>query len=303
MIKIGIYCIENTLNHKKYIGQAKDIYRRWEEHKNKAFNKREKSYNSDLYKDIRNQGLNTFNFYILEECKLEELDEKEIYWINFYQTYPPELGKGYNIAEGGHGASKIPPPNFLNELFYLLKYTDLTQLEIADKLGITQSCVSTLNSGKYWKKEGIDYPIRKCSRAIKSKNKVKINYNLPSKEELLYILYNYQNLNKVASYYGCTTNNLKIWMRKYNISSVRLKYINLYRVEYLHLDPIKESGSWPKVAQIDPDTKEIIQVFDSQYETASYLGLKRESITGLRKAIKENTLYKGYLWKHLENTQ
>lgn len=303
MVKTGIYCIENNLNHKKYIGQAKDIDRRWKEHIKNISNKKRKEYNYDLYKDIRNQGLNNFSFYIIEECKVEELDEKEKYWINFYQTFPPELGKGYNIAEGGHGASKIPPPNFLDELFYLLKYTDLTQLEIAEKLGITQSCVSTLNSGKYWKKEGIEYPIRKCSRAIKSKNKVKNNYNLPPKEELLNILYNYQDLNKVALYYKCTVDNLKIWMRRYNISSVKLKYINIYRVEYLHLDPIKESIPWPRVAQLNPETKEIIQIFNSQYETAEYLGLKRESITGLRRAIKEDILYKGYFWKHLENTQ
>lgn len=31
---IGIYCIENKINHKCYIGQAIDIERRWSQHKN-----------------------------------------------------------------------------------------------------------------------------------------------------------------------------------------------------------------------------------------------------------------------------
>ena len=31
----GIYCIENTKNHKKYIGQSIDIYQRWYAHKSK----------------------------------------------------------------------------------------------------------------------------------------------------------------------------------------------------------------------------------------------------------------------------
>ena len=30
---IGIYCIENKINNKKYIGQSIHIHRRWSEHK------------------------------------------------------------------------------------------------------------------------------------------------------------------------------------------------------------------------------------------------------------------------------
>lgn len=29
----GIYCIENKINNKKYIGMSRDIKRRWSEHK------------------------------------------------------------------------------------------------------------------------------------------------------------------------------------------------------------------------------------------------------------------------------
>ena len=53
----------------------------------------------------------------------------------------------------------------------------------------------------------------------------------------------------------------------------------------------------------DLSDEDIEKIFDSQYAAAEYLGLKRKSIAGLRKAIKENVLYKGYFWKHLKNTQ
>lgn len=29
---IGIYCIENKVNHKKYIGQSIEIHQRWKRH-------------------------------------------------------------------------------------------------------------------------------------------------------------------------------------------------------------------------------------------------------------------------------
>ena len=36
----GIYKIENLINHKVYIGQSVNIYKRWKEHKWSAFSKK-----------------------------------------------------------------------------------------------------------------------------------------------------------------------------------------------------------------------------------------------------------------------
>ena len=43
--------------------------------------------------------MDCFNFIILEECSSNLLDEKEKYWIEFYDTTNPE--KGYNLTTGG----------------------------------------------------------------------------------------------------------------------------------------------------------------------------------------------------------
>lgn len=78
----GIYCIENLINHKKYVGLSKNCIKRWWDHRSKAFHStKEDEIKKPLYMAIRKYGLENFSFSILEECKLEELKEREIYWI------------------------------------------------------------------------------------------------------------------------------------------------------------------------------------------------------------------------------
>ena len=79
-IKIGIYCIENLINNKKYIGQSKNIYRRWKQHIKDSEIKQ-----LPLYKSIRKYGIENFKFFILEECKITELSLREDYYITYYK--------------------------------------------------------------------------------------------------------------------------------------------------------------------------------------------------------------------------
>lgn len=96
---IGIYKIENNINHSVYIGLSNDIERRWKEHKRKYLDIFSNTYNSKLYKALRKYGIENFTFSIIEECSLEELGQKEIYWINYYNSYYT----GYNMTLGGEG--------------------------------------------------------------------------------------------------------------------------------------------------------------------------------------------------------
>lgn len=49
---------------------------------------------------MRKYGIKDFIFEVLEECKREELNEKEIYWIKYYDS--TNKNKGYNILSGGN---------------------------------------------------------------------------------------------------------------------------------------------------------------------------------------------------------
>lgn len=102
---VGIYKITNQINGKVYIGQSVCIQHRWNEHRSAAFNINNKNYNCHLYRSIRKYGIENFTFEILEQCNEEELNDKEIYWIKYYDATNKE--KGYNIKLGGEGAGAI----------------------------------------------------------------------------------------------------------------------------------------------------------------------------------------------------
>lgn len=94
---IGIYKITNLKNGKAYIGQSTNIEKRIKGHKKRAYNASGKEYEKTLYRAIRKYGLNNFKFEVLEICCLDELNEKERYYIEKYNTYYA----GYNETFGG----------------------------------------------------------------------------------------------------------------------------------------------------------------------------------------------------------
>lgn len=69
---IGIYKITNKINGKFYIGQSNDIERRFNEHCTKW-----KQSRIPLDLAIHKYGKENFLFEVLEECDLEELNQKE----------------------------------------------------------------------------------------------------------------------------------------------------------------------------------------------------------------------------------
>lgn len=96
MKKCGIYIITNNYNDQVYIGQSVDIMCRWTAHKNSAKNQRQDSY-TKIHKAMKEQGVENFSIRILEECNFQNLNEREIYWIKYYNSYK----NGYNMNSGG----------------------------------------------------------------------------------------------------------------------------------------------------------------------------------------------------------
>lgn len=92
----GIYKITSPIG-KIYIGQSINLSQRQKQYKNL----KESEGQIKLHRSFKKYGIETHRFQIVEYCSLEELDEREIYWGNFYNVLKEglncRLGRGRGI--------------------------------------------------------------------------------------------------------------------------------------------------------------------------------------------------------------
>lgn len=104
-----IYKITNLINGKIYIGQysGKDFESYW-------------GSGLLLKKAIKKYGKENFKKEIIEICESKQiLNEKEVYWISFYNSIDSKIG--YNIHKGGQGGSQ-PIQGRTSLEGYILRY-------------------------------------------------------------------------------------------------------------------------------------------------------------------------------------
>ena len=92
----GIYKITNLLNKKVYIGQSVDVKTRWSNHI-KASLGIDSIAHSKVHDAMAQDGAWNFTFELLEKCDKSMLNEREKYYIGFYQSNL----YGYNLTKGG----------------------------------------------------------------------------------------------------------------------------------------------------------------------------------------------------------
>lgn len=304
---VGIYKITNLINRKIYIGKSGNIESRWKDHKRHSFDSKYDSYNCYIHCAIRKYGIDNFKFEVIEECKIEELDEKEKYWIKYYGTYPISNGRGYNVFPGGKSKSFKLSSKDVENIKHDLEFSTEPIKYIAPKYNVETTIIYMINSGKYYKDDNREYPIRGKSgiKRINKKHREKNSYSrkfpVPSKQELLIQFNNFNyNKEKVAEYFHVSEMLIKKWCNDYGFRpQQKYKVKELYKVEVLgeEIEVKEPKNYYLKVAQLNPETKEIIQIFDTLKSAAKYLNIKDRSERSLKRNAINGTLYRGYLWK------
>lgn len=96
-----IYKITNTINSKSYIGQTtQNVKERFYQH---CATKCSKAVsNMAIHRAIKKYGKSNFTVEVIEEIDSANLNDRERYWIKYYNSY----NNGYNSTKGGQDGCK-----------------------------------------------------------------------------------------------------------------------------------------------------------------------------------------------------
>lgn len=283
--QVGIYKIENQINHKIYIGQSIDIQYRFYQHQHS----KDDYY---IHKAIRKYEVDNFTFEILElnlyNPKMR--NDREIYWIQYYNSLVPN---GYNLTKGGNNIAEIikkPVKQYSLSGDYLATYE--SQSEAGKKNNIPSSNISLVcnyinnTAGGYIWRFVDDYNIVKPY----SVGKTICQYSL--KGEYIQTFDNAAIASKI------------LHIDRANISGVcskRLKtaggFIWRYEDDTTPIKPIKSKNK--KVQQYTIDNNSFIAEYPSISAAARHFNIAPSNMSvGINK---NNHIYKGYYWKIVED--
>lgn len=273
---IGIYKIENKINNKVYIGQSTNIQKRWKEHLNNYETHR---YDYAIYKAMEKYGIENFSFEVLEECSIEQISEKEQYWIKHFNSY----NNGYNMTLGGDGVSSIDYQEIRN-----LWEKEYSEKEICEKLNKNSSVISQIlkkldidsqeikeRSKKHLQKEVEQYSldgqyINTFSCAEEVELKLKINAR------------NIQNVCNVKSQYKSAGGY--IWKYKEDKRDISFFVLRKEKIE---------NPQMKKVFQYSKN-KELLNEYISTGEAARKTGVSQQNISSVCRGKRKTA--GGFFW-------
>ena len=277
-----IYIIRNYINDKVYIGQAIDPESRFRGHISDA---KRKAETSAIDGAINKYGAENFYYEILEE-KTPDYNEREKYWISFYNSVAPN---GYNIMRGGedppvrkgfaNNMCKFTPED-IEDIKRLLLNPSVTLNDIARSYGVAYHTISSINKGKTYKDESIDYPIRKFQCSGESGNMLSSN-----------------TVNAVIYDLANTDDSMRQIAIRYHINDIQVASINdgsviAYRRDWLEY-PIRESPRLSKET-VKKIQDELIAGVKSKNQIATECGVKYSDVSDInsgRRWFDENLVY------------
>lgn len=268
---VGIYKITNKINNKCYIGYSNNIEKRWCSH-------RTNPQNPELKQDMEKFGLYNFLFEVLEECSVNELPQKETYWIKYYDSYHT----GYNMNSGGSGNGN--PLNLDYEAIYqsFLETNSLTKTAEIFNCSVTP----VRNAIRQY---GID-------KSECSKEKIVEQIDINTQQ----VIATYASLAEAGKAVGVSYSAISRVINGHGTSAAGY-YWRLAGTDSLPAK--KEIKKWKrKIGQYDLNTDELLASFNSAADAARSLGKDGKnggsSIISACKGIYKQAY--GYIWKYLD---
>lgn len=231
---IGIYKVTYIPENKVvYIGQSINIEDRFKQHKYSYKNQNESSYNTHFYRSLRKHGIENFLFEPLEECSEDLLNEREIYWISYFDTFK----NGCNSTERRQNfPDRVLTEDEADEIKRVLKSGELTFWEILTKYRLSSLTLSKINKREVYYDDNKEYPLlmtcgtivhcTECGKEIQYPAKLckKCSGRLQdtktglSVEELIKILKkNNRNFSVTGKEVGCDGNAIRHRLKSLNL--------------------------------------------------------------------------------------
>lgn len=278
-----IYKITNLVNNKSYIGQTIQPYKeRWNRHIRDALSNTVDSHKRfSLHYAIKKYGVENFDFSLIEEIPNTRLNEREQYWISYYDTY----NNGYNETLGGGGFQKYDYEEIAKTYQQIPSLRKVANLFGCDTNVVHNACVANhvpiLNSGTVTQSE-LGKPVCQIDPAS-----LTILARYPSATNAAITVFNDRSKNR--NILACCNHKQKIaygygWIYEGDDIPKNLNRNEKYRL----------------VVQKDKNTRQVLQIFKSGAEAARSLGKGESAASVILKVCKDpklKTAY-GYIWEY-----
>lgn len=276
----NIYLVTNKINNKKYIGQSIDVERRWKQHIKDSKNKKLKS--RYFYAAINKYGLENFSLEIIDEnIPIDKINEREIFWINYYNCYAPN---GYNLTKGGEGSLGRKQTDHAKEIISQ-KSTQWHENNKETFLNI----ISNRDNTNIFSQETIDK--RVSTWKSNPENKYKVTQNL-------------------KNYIEDMSEEQKIENNKKAIQTKRDKGYDFYNFCFGKMDQVDKDRMYETISKnnkrsqpilmIDQNN-EIVKEFHSIGEAGRYLyeqyNFSKNAKQNIRQVLDTDKIAYGYKWK------